>query len=34
LLATLLRPHDDIGEDWVDDVVELVMRGITPWISD
>ena len=30
LLATVLRPLDDIGQDWVEDVVELVMRGITP----
>ncbi len=30
LLTTVLRPLDDIGHDWVDDVVELIMRGITP----
>jgi AcrR family transcriptional regulator len=30
LLAAILRPLDDVGQDWVDDVVELIMRGITP----
>jgi AcrR family transcriptional regulator len=30
LLATVLRPLDDIGPDWVDHVVELIMRGIAP----
>lgn len=30
LLATVLRPLDDIGPDWVDHVVELVMQGIAP----
>ena len=30
LLATVLRPIDEIGRDWIEDVVELIMRGITP----
>lgn len=30
LLVTVLRPLDDIGPDWVDHIVELIMRGITP----
>ena len=34
LLATVLRPLDDIGQDWVDHVVEFIMRGTAPWISD
>ena len=29
LLATVLRPLDEIGRDWVEDVVEVIMRGIT-----
>jgi AcrR family transcriptional regulator len=27
-VARIIRPLDDIGEDWVDDVVEIIMRGI------
>lgn len=29
-VATALRPLDEIGTDWVDDVVDIIMRGITP----
>jgi AcrR family transcriptional regulator len=30
LVATLVRPLDEIGADWVEGVVDLVMRGIAP----
>jgi len=30
LLATVLRPHDDLDQDWIEGVVALIMRGITP----
>ena len=30
LLATVLRPHDDLDQDWIGGVVALIMRGITP----
>ena len=30
LLATVVRPFDELGPDWIEDVVELIMRGITP----
>ena len=29
-VATVIRPLDEIGPDWVDDVVDLIMRGIAP----
>ena len=29
-VATAIRPLDEIGPDWVDDVVDLIMRGIAP----
>ena len=29
LVATIIRPLDDIGEDWVDDVVDVILRGIS-----
>jgi AcrR family transcriptional regulator len=29
-VATLIRPLDEIGPDWVEDVVDLIMRGIAP----
>jgi len=30
LVATILRPRDDIGPDWVEDVVDVIVRGISP----
>ena len=30
MVATLLRPRDAIGADWIEDVVDLIMRGIAP----
>ena len=30
LVATLIRPLDEIGPDWVEDVLDLIMRGIAP----
>jgi AcrR family transcriptional regulator len=30
LMATVLRPLDEIGPDWVEDVVDLIMQGIAP----
>ncbi|HEV7759644.1 MAG TPA: TetR/AcrR family transcriptional regulator [Acidimicrobiales bacterium] len=29
-VATAIRPRDQIGPAWVEDVVDLIMRGITP----
>ncbi|MFI5043188.1 MAG: TetR/AcrR family transcriptional regulator [Acidimicrobiales bacterium] len=29
-MATIVRPIDRIGPDWVDGVVDLIMRGISP----
>jgi AcrR family transcriptional regulator len=29
-VATAIRPRDQIGPAWVEDVVELIMRGIAP----
>lgn len=29
-VATAIRPRDAVDETWVDDVVDLIMRGITP----
>jgi AcrR family transcriptional regulator len=28
LVATIIRPLDEIGPDWVDDVVDVIFRGI------
>ena len=30
LVATAIRPLNEIGDRWVDDVVEIIMRGIAP----
>ncbi len=30
LIATAVRPHDDLGPQWVEDVVDLIMNGIEP----
>ncbi len=30
LVATAIRPLEEIGPDWVDDVVDIIMRGIAP----
>lgn len=29
-VATAIRPGDVVEDEWVDDVVDLIMRGITP----
>jgi hypothetical protein len=29
-VATAIRPLDEIGPDWVESVVDLIMRGIAP----
>ena len=29
LVATTIRPLDDLGPDWVESVVDIIMRGIS-----
>lgn len=29
-VALAIRPRDEIGDDWVDDVVQVILRGIAP----
>jgi AcrR family transcriptional regulator len=29
-VATAIRPLDEIGADWIEDVVDVIMRGIAP----
>jgi AcrR family transcriptional regulator len=30
MVATLIRPLDELGSDWVEGVVDLILRGIAP----
>lgn len=30
MVATLLRPLDELGTGWIDDLVDLIMRGLAP----